>query len=334
MIEKLFPLMEALNAKKVIENMINARQFENYKGLCNKDVETSDLMALNDNELIRRRTIEDKAKNNITALTIAFSLMALILTQSGSICNPNSQLDSELQKHIVYFFSIIAVIYFVLGWWCAFEALEIGEIYYWDLSDKIQIKTKNKISIKLIEYIELNKKNTMIKANFVMASYNNIRLGIYSLIFLFLIIVPNNYFLSIFIVVLFLIIYFFINMIYFKNLNSNLMSTYKGMYRGLLIFIKQMENRNMVCWQCIHFRIYSDFIELIKSTTLIYDKKYGNDINKIKNLINLNYDFWVKLKHRLFNHCNETKIPNFKEILKLSKSLLKKLKKDKSIFLD
>ena len=138
------------------------------------------LMRHLEEELIRRRVIEEKAKTNVLGITLAFSAMfagVALISSNSTIRDPS--IDWPIWVLLALLF--IGGLFLLAGGAMALSALRIAKTYTWTLEDEVE-DTADKIRVvKAIWYVELNQEGTRLKANLVDASYSCIRNGVIAL---------------------------------------------------------------------------------------------------------------------------------------------------------
>lgn len=161
------------------EQYLNKHKDEKENFMEKIGLSLSEIKECHQKEIERKKTIEDKAKSNLSAITISISLMLGILglvlkdrtvLATGSSCG--------LAKIIMIIFSC-GVLYFLYGGWAALKAIrtdEFGELY---INDEVKINKKEvKREDELIKCIELNTLVTRKRSNYIDSSYIGIRNGI------------------------------------------------------------------------------------------------------------------------------------------------------------
>ena len=131
-------------------------------------------------ELAQRIVIEEKAKTNVLGITLAFSAMfAGIALISSSSAVSESSVHWPLWVFLASLF--IGVLFLLLGGGLALSALRIAKTYTWTLNDEAINTTDETRVVRLLWYLELNRRTTLLKTNQVDASYSCIRNGVISL---------------------------------------------------------------------------------------------------------------------------------------------------------
>jgi len=161
------------------ENYLNEHKDEKEKFMVKTDLSLSNIEECHKKEIERKKTLEDKAKSNLLAITISISLMlgilGLALKDKTVLVAGNS---CFLVKIIMIIFSC-GVLYFLYGGWAALRAIrtdKFGELY---INDEVRINKKEvKREDELIKCIELNTLVTRKRSNYIDSSYIGIRNGI------------------------------------------------------------------------------------------------------------------------------------------------------------
>lgn len=139
-------------------------------------------------EADRKKIIEDKAKTNVTAVTIAIALVTTILTMFNGTNTYSFLMTKSLTIYMVIV-GILGFLYLVISGLCAFRALQLGPIYDIYFNDEKELLGKPDESRcgRLIKNLQLNYINTPRREAYVNASYQGMKNGILALIvFVFL----------------------------------------------------------------------------------------------------------------------------------------------------
>jgi|GEM_PF-6923179 len=129
-----------------------------------------------ENELSRRKALEDKAKTNVTAVTIAISVLFSGLTVVG---NDKIIATSGAMRSILICALIFCVANFVLGGLFAMRTLQAGPLQSLSLNHEL-LDEKERVGI-LLRAIDLNEMDTMIRYNWLSASYRCIKNAVFAL---------------------------------------------------------------------------------------------------------------------------------------------------------
>lgn len=136
-------------------------------------------------EVERRKSIEDKAKANLVAITIGFTVLFASLSFVGK-----KELDVAAGGPWAvssFVFLIIGVSYLIYGGLKAIDALQIAQIYSPSPADESGVcETVRKI--KLLWCLQQNERTSLLRTNAISVSYRSIRNGVISLAALVLVI--------------------------------------------------------------------------------------------------------------------------------------------------
>ena len=138
------------------------------------------LMRHLEEELIRRRVIEEKAKTNILGITLAFSAMfagVALISSNSTVSEPS--IDWQVWALLVSLF--IGGLFLLAGGALALSALRIAKTYTWTLEDEVENTADEARAARALWYLELNQDGTRLKSNLVDASYSCIRNGVTAL---------------------------------------------------------------------------------------------------------------------------------------------------------
>jgi hypothetical protein len=129
-----------------------------------------------ENELSRRKILEDKAKTNVTAVTIAVSVLFSGLTMLGN----EKLVEAAGTTRIALIVALVfCVANFVLGGLFAMWVLQVGPLYSISLSQEL-LEDKEQV-VFLLRAIELNQLETTARYNWLTASYYCIRNAVFTL---------------------------------------------------------------------------------------------------------------------------------------------------------
>lgn len=127
----------------------------------------------------RRKSIRDKAENNVLGVTIAVSILS-----AGAILGSGSSNGVEsisIWEFVPVFLFSMALLYFLLGGRYAFNAMNVGKVYRIS-PEKEATYSEKEISARRLWYLNLNKKETILRTNALDVSFTSIRNGIISLV--------------------------------------------------------------------------------------------------------------------------------------------------------
>jgi hypothetical protein len=160
----------ALEAERVIRGRYNE-----LKGDLDRDLfpgisaESSVVDRLWEEETIRRKTVEEKARGNLLALTVSSSLIF-----AGFSFLTNQQATQIVTNHrFLPIAFIVPVAFFLAAVVSAVKALEVGEVHSTGIED--EALPPNALIVRRLNYLELNGTNTNIKANWTTASFSSLR---------------------------------------------------------------------------------------------------------------------------------------------------------------
>ena len=138
------------------------------------------LLGFLDQEQARRRIIEDKAKTNVLAITIAFSAMiagVAIASEIAGIANRNT---GWMVWPIIASQSV-GIVFLLTGGVVALNALRVADTYMWTLRLENRNMTTEEINARVSWALEISQYVTSIKSNQVKTSYACIRNGVIAL---------------------------------------------------------------------------------------------------------------------------------------------------------
>jgi endonuclease YncB( thermonuclease family)/F0F1-type ATP synthase assembly protein I len=180
---KIYPL---LGAKIIDDNCIDAANdlwsksdASFYKAGITKET----IEKLHVKEAERKKTIEDKAKTNVTAVTIAIALVTTVLTVINGV---NTYSFFNTQPLSVYLLGIVMLgfIYLVISGFSAFRALQLGNVYDIYLNDEFELlgePEETRIG-RMTKNLNLNYVSTPRREAYVTASYQGMKNGIVALL--------------------------------------------------------------------------------------------------------------------------------------------------------
>lgn len=129
-----------------------------------------------DREVARRKSLEEKARSNLTVVSVCSTLVfagLTFLTRQGIVAG----MFTRSALLISFFFSVL---YFVVGVICALRALQITRTWIVNLDDEHQ--AFGKMRELQLGYLELNTLETNIKANWTSVSFSCLRNAVISLL--------------------------------------------------------------------------------------------------------------------------------------------------------
>ncbi|WP_214630356.1 thermonuclease family protein [Paenibacillus agaridevorans] len=180
---KIYPL---LAAKIIDANCIEAAnqlRSQNDESFYIKDISKETIEKLLAKEAERKKSIEDKAKTNVTAVTIAITLVTTILTIING-ANSYTFFIAQPLSILLICAVIVGFIYLVISGFSAFRALQLGAIYDIYLYDEKELLGKqDEIRLgRMIKNLELNYLSTPQREAYVTASYQAMKNGIIALV--------------------------------------------------------------------------------------------------------------------------------------------------------
>ena len=138
------------------------------------------LLGYMEQEQSRRRIIEEKAKTNVLAITIAVSAMIAALAVASEVAGINERCPGWVVGPVVAAQGI-GIAFLLTGGVVALKALRVAETYMWTLGREKLNMTTEEINVELSWCLQFNQYVTSIKSNQVEASYSCIRNGIVAL---------------------------------------------------------------------------------------------------------------------------------------------------------
>lgn len=162
--------------KKILKKIILLNDTCQSKASEIDGIELSKLQLFNENELNRKKTIEEKARANFFGLNISFTLLfgvtALLFGKDG--IGRDFMLAHPLS---VKFFLIAGFLYLLFGGMAALRAGKIHLIYMLDFNEGTDETTRK---ILVYKYIQQNRLANIIRSNYTDASYVSVRNGLFS----------------------------------------------------------------------------------------------------------------------------------------------------------
>lgn len=132
--------------------------------------------ALAEEEKTRRKTIEEKARGNLLALTVCSSLVF-----AGFSFVATQQIAYVVRGHnVLPLIFLFPIVYFIAAAVSAVKALEIGEFYSTTMRD--HALRADALNVKKLNHIELNEKSTLSRANWATVSFSCLRNAVISLL--------------------------------------------------------------------------------------------------------------------------------------------------------
>ena len=140
-------------------------------------VAKSVLLGYLEQEHARRRVIEEKAKTNVLAITIAFSAMIASVAVSSKVTGIADG-GAGWMVWPVIILHIIGIVFLLAGGLVALNALLAVPTYMWTLGLEKRNLTIEATNVKVSWSLEINQLVTLIKSNKVDTSYRCIRNGV------------------------------------------------------------------------------------------------------------------------------------------------------------
>ena len=177
-------LFELARANRIVSGKIDLLEKSDpaleYRDDGRSQLPANVLMQHLEEELTRRKVVEDKAKTNVLGITLAFSAMfaGVALISSNSTVS-GSCADWWVWVLLVLLF--IGVLFLLAGGALALSALRIAKTYTWTPEDEVEHSAAEARAVRILWYLELNREGTRLKTNQVDASYSCIRNGVLAL---------------------------------------------------------------------------------------------------------------------------------------------------------
>ena len=138
------------------------------------------LIGFMDQEQSRRRLIEEKAKTNVLAITIAVSAMIAGMAVASEVAGVNERCTGWIVWPVMAAQGI-GIAFLLAGGIVALKALRVAETYMWTLGREKLNMTTEAINVELSWCLQFNQYVTSIKSNQIETSYSCIRNGIIAL---------------------------------------------------------------------------------------------------------------------------------------------------------
>ncbi len=133
-----------------------------------------------DQEMARRRIIEDKAKTNALAITLALSAMLAGIALVGNLPESGDRILDAL-VWLVMLLQFLGIVFLLAGGLIALRTLGVVPTQMWTLVDDRRGISEEAKKLEIAGYLEFNQHYTNIKSNYVDTSYNCIRNGVITL---------------------------------------------------------------------------------------------------------------------------------------------------------
>jgi hypothetical protein len=135
-------------------------------------------------EAERRKSIDEKAKANLVAITIGFTVLLASLNFIGK-----NELKAPLGgwwATLSFLLLISGVVYLIYGGLKALDALQIAQVYSPSGGDESGVSEAVR-KVNLLWCLQQNEKTSLLRTNAVSVSYRSIRNGVFSLALLILV---------------------------------------------------------------------------------------------------------------------------------------------------
>ena len=128
----------------------------------------------------RRQIIEDKAKTNILGITLAFTVILATVAFASRI----TDVGKDNPDWVIWAFialQLYGILFLIAGGWLALKTLRIARNYIWTLQDERDNATAEARNAEIAWYLQNNQQVSLLKSNFLDASYSCIRNGVAAL---------------------------------------------------------------------------------------------------------------------------------------------------------
>ena len=126
-------------------------------------------------DMERLRSIEDKARITAIGITLALSL---VLAGSGRLDSLINGQNSFLM-YLSDILTVLTALYFLMAAFWSLRALQVKSIFHVSLEDHVEICDFNKMRLRHLEVLDLNRKLITKNINFIEVSYNALINGIF-----------------------------------------------------------------------------------------------------------------------------------------------------------
>lgn len=184
--KKFFKALEKKDSETLSKHIADSNDFNRKK-----TINVDDIKHCHEREIERKKTIEEKAKACLLAITLSITLILGMVTLIFK--NPIEIDKSNILRNsgFILIFSC-GVLYFLYAGYAASRSIRIDEFSDISLEDEIKIKEeKASRQEELIQCIELNRLVTRKRSNYLDSSYIGIRNGIICLSLCFVILILN-----------------------------------------------------------------------------------------------------------------------------------------------
>ena len=128
----------------------------------------------------RRQVIEDKAKTNVLGITLAFTVILATVAFVPRI----TEVGKDVPDWGTWAFlalQLYGILSLLVGGILALKTLRVARYYMWALQDERNYVTKEEKNAEVSWYLQNNQLVSLLKSNFLDASYSCIRNGVAAL---------------------------------------------------------------------------------------------------------------------------------------------------------
>ena len=128
----------------------------------------------------RRQVIEDKAKTNILGITLAFTVILATVAFVPRI----TEVGKDVPDYATWAFlalQLYGILSLLIGGALALKTLRAARYYMWTLQDERNYVTKEDKNAEISWYLQNNQMVSLLKSNYLDASYSCIRNGVAAL---------------------------------------------------------------------------------------------------------------------------------------------------------
>jgi len=128
----------------------------------------------------RRQVIEDKAKTNILGITLAFTVILATVAFVPRI----TEVGKDIPDWGAWAFlalQLYGILSLLAGGFLALKTLRVARYYMWTLQDERNYVTREDMNAEVSWYLQNNQLVSLLKTNFLDASYSCIRNGVAAL---------------------------------------------------------------------------------------------------------------------------------------------------------
>ena len=177
-------IVDCVQKNHKIRQRIKALADAEQDSVSNDDISTlppmHDMLQYLEKEMSRRRIIEDKAKTNALAITLALSAMLAGVALVGSLADSGgSPLDWLVW--VVIPLQVTGIVFLLIGGLLALNALRVVPTQMWTVEDDKRNLKDEEQSSEIASFLVFNQHYTNIKSNHLETSYSCIRNGVIAL---------------------------------------------------------------------------------------------------------------------------------------------------------